>query len=225
MLLNFKDWLVENMWGNTPARGRKPSDGWRGKPGMSAGAMPGGMPASGPKMMKKMKKMSEWIRLDESSLTELFKSSVAAFPNTAKRQHATDTIKITKLNWTPYLGLKTLFVRGLAQNEGKEYNPVIMFKNVIYGEGLELTDNLGKNYRVKPISAKTNDVRVRCQCGDFYWRFTHFDHVDHSLYGRNRKKYEAKYNPGSANPQEMPGLCKHLMKLIKVLYEAKILID
>ncbi len=52
--MNFKEWFLaqENMWGNTPAKGRKPSDGWRGKPGMSAGAMP----ASGPKMMKKMKK-------------------------------------------------------------------------------------------------------------------------------------------------------------------------
>jgi hypothetical protein len=53
MTLNFKEWLMqENLWGNIPVKGRKPSDGWN-KP--SAGPMPGAMP-SGPKMMKKMKK-------------------------------------------------------------------------------------------------------------------------------------------------------------------------
>jgi hypothetical protein len=167
--------------------------------------------------------MSEWLHLTESSLSQLFKSTVEAFPNTTKRQHATHTIKIAKLDWTPYVGLKTLFVKGLAQNEGREHNPVIMFKNVIYGEGLEVIDNLGKHYRIKPLSVANNDVRVRCGCGDFYWRFHHFDHVDNSLYNRNRKKYEAIHNPGSANPEEMPGLCKHLIKLIKVLQESKIL--
>ena len=51
--MNFKEWLEkqdpklsENLWGNVPARTRKPSDGWRGKQGAS-------MPTAIPKMMKK----------------------------------------------------------------------------------------------------------------------------------------------------------------------------
>lgn len=57
MLLNFKEWLVlhENMWGNIPVKGRKPSDG---PPGVKPAT---GMPdanTSQPmnaKMKKKMK--------------------------------------------------------------------------------------------------------------------------------------------------------------------------
>ena len=36
-MLNFKEWLKnENMWGNTPCRTRKPSDGWVGKQSYSS---------------------------------------------------------------------------------------------------------------------------------------------------------------------------------------------
>jgi hypothetical protein len=173
---------------------------------------------------EKDEEMSDWIRLDESSLSELFKSAVTAFPGTTKRQHATNTIKIAKLDWTPYVGLKTLFVKGLAQNEGREYNPVILFKNVVYGEGLEVVDNIGKQYRIKPLSIKTNDVRVRCQCGDFNFRFCHYNYLDHSLYGKDRKKYVGQ-GLWKANPSESVGICKHLMKLMKVLQEARILVE
>jgi hypothetical protein len=165
----------------------------------------------------------DWYQLQESSLEDLYTSSVDAFPKTTKRQYATNTIKIAKLDWTPYTGLKTLFVRALAQNEGREYNPVILFKNVQYTEdGVALTID-DKIYKLKPLSFENNDVLLRCQCQDFQWRFNYFDHLDQSLYGKKRKKYEALYHPDSANPQKMPGMCKHLMKMVKALQESKIL--
>jgi hypothetical protein len=166
--------------------------------------------------------------LIESTLPELYHNSVIAFPETKKRQHATDTIKITHLNWVPYLGVKTLFVKGLAQNEGREHTPIIVFKKVQYREQkgkniIPLIDNLGKKYFLDQLSFDENEVLVRCDCGDHAWRFRHFNSLDKSLYGRDRKKYEAKYRPGSANPQELPGLCKHLIKLGKTLYESGII--
>ena len=163
---------------------------------------------------------SEW--LNESSLNSLFQSTVDAFPYTTKRQHSTDTIKITKMSWTPFVGLKTLYVKGLAQNEGREYTPAILFKNVKYGEGVELLASDNKNYRLEKLTLN-GDVLVRCGCGDFRWRFNYYDFLDHSLYGKKAKKYEAKYRPGSANPEEMPGMCKHLLKLIKILKSSEII--
>jgi hypothetical protein len=173
---------------------------------------------------------SNWLKLDESSATDLYQSAVAAFPNTAKRQHATQPIVITNLHWTPYIGMKTLFVKGLAQSEGKEYNPIVVFKNVNYRDaagpnvvGLTASDN--NEYFFEKLDLGDTDIVVRCNCPDFYWRFNYFDHIDGSLYGRKRAKYEALYNPGSANPQEMPGMCKHLMKLTTVLKRAEIFED
>jgi hypothetical protein len=165
-----------------------------------------------------------WFQLQESSLNDIFQSTVTAFPKTQKRQHATDTIKITQLNWMPFEGMKTLFVRALAQNEGREYNPVILFKKVQFNEGVTLTANNGKTYKVKPLSLEENDVLLRCQCGDFHWRGNYADHLDHSLYGKKRKKYESLGLRPPVNPNNDPMMCKHLIKMVKILKESGILV-
>jgi hypothetical protein len=164
----------------------------------------------------------------ESSLQELYQSAVDAFPNTAMRQHAVDPIVISSLQWVPFLGMKTLFVKGLAESGSKEYSPVIVFKRVRYGDSegpriVPLAASDGKDYFLERLSAEDTDVLVRCNCQDFYWRFNYFNHLDKSLQGRKRKKYEAIYNPGSANPQAQPGLCKHLMKMAAVLRESGVM--
>jgi len=168
--------------------------------------------------------------LIETTLHELYLSTIDAFPDTSKRQHSTNEIVITQLEWIPFIAMKTLRVKGLAQNKGNghEYNPIILFKQVEYydrvGRGIiEIADNIGKTYFLEKLKENETQVLVRCNCNDFYWRGVHFNKLDKSLLGRDRKKYEAKYNPGSANPEEMPILCKHLMKLSKTLSGSGIL--
>lgn len=165
--------------------------------------------------------------LSESSIADLYQSSLKAFPKTTKRQYAIDPIKIAKLEWVPFLGVKTLFVKSIAQSNSKEYNPLMLIKNVNYSEKLknnffELNASNGKKYFLERISIDENDVFLRCNCADFRWRFRHFNHMDRSLFGKDGRKYEAIYRPGSANPQELPGMCKHLIKLVKVLKESSI---
>lgn len=169
-----------------------------------------------------------WIILNESNLLDLYKSTVKAFPETKKRQHAIDTIKITEIQWNPFLGVKTLFVKGFAENTetGKQYNPIIVFKNVEYSKSanspVELIASDGKKYSLEKISNE-NDVLIRCNCADFSWRFNYFDHQDKSLYGRVRKKYVAKNMPETANPLGLPGMCKHLIKLVKTINQTGLL--
>ena len=165
--------------------------------------------------------------LNDSSLNHLYNSTVLAFPATKLRQNAVDQIKISEINWTPYLGMKTLFVKGLAQSEKthKDYSPIILFKNVIYHNNenekyIKITANDNIEYIFERLNYNENSVLVRCNCSDFKWRWTHTDHVDHSLYGKNRKKYEARINPGSSNPLRLEGMCKHLIKFAKVINQA-----
>ena len=55
-MMRFKEFLkLENLWGNIPVKGKKPSDG-HGGGGAAAGAAGGAMPAAGMMMKKKMKK-------------------------------------------------------------------------------------------------------------------------------------------------------------------------
>lgn len=145
----------------------------------------------------------------ESSVKELYDSAVLAFPNTKMRQHAVDPIEISNISTTPFIGMKTLFVKALARNEDRQYKPMFLFKNVDYENGPSLTEN---------------DVLVRCDCLDHRWRFAYFNHVNKSLYGKLPKKYESNGGP-PANPQQLPGLCKHLMATASYLKNQNFLKD
>lgn len=166
---------------------------------------------------------SNW--LNESNLDDLYDSTVRAFPRTTKRQYAIDPIKISEVSFTPFLGVRTLFVKALAQNQenGNEYNPMILFKGINYSNKneTEIKDKNGKSYFLEKVNLK-KEVLIRCNCSDFFWRFNYFDHTENALYGRVRKKYESD-NPGIANPLELPGMCKHLIKLVHSLNNVGIL--
>lgn len=160
---------------------------------------------------------------NEHSISDLYQSSVDAFPNTKKRQHIVDTVKMLKFEWTPYLGMKTLFLRGLAEtsyNGVKHvYHPIILFKQVQFQESgakIVAKDN-AESYYFKPISYHNNDIVLRCECPDFFWRFNYYDHVEDSLYGRKRRIYDGFNGNHRINPLEMPGMCKHIMSMIEHL--------
>lgn len=157
----------------------------------------------------------------ESSIEDLYISTIKSFPYTTKRQYSIDPIKIVSLKWIPYLGVKTLYIKGLAQNteNSKEYGPLILFKNVEYypqktKNSIEIFDNNQKKYFLDKI--KDNDVLVRCDCKDFFWRGNYADYLDKSLYGNKRSPYIGTTNY-SVNPNNSPMVCKHLIKLYKVL--------
>jgi len=166
------------------------------------------------------------INFFESSAEELYRSAVKAFPNTKMRQHAIHPIVIRELRWTPFVGVKTLFIKGLAQNEDREYGPCILFKGVNYqGKAVKITANDGLTYNFDKLSLENTDVLLRCNCPDFRYRFSWYNHLDKSLYGSTAKKYHSKGIGSVANPMQMEGMCKHLMKTIKILEEARIFMD
>jgi len=166
--------------------------------------------------------------MNESSLNDLFNSAVDAFPMTQFRQHATDPIVVKSLSWTPFLGVKTMFVKGLVQNEGREYTTMMLFKNVNYkpqtNETVRLWASDGMPYKFEKLSLEGTDLVLRCNCPDFKWRFSYYNHLDKSLYGTKPRKYIASEgsNRPPANPFEMPGMCKHLIKLSHALQQANV---
>lgn len=164
----------------------------------------------------------EWL-LSETNLNDLYQSTINAFPTTTKRQYATQPIEIKNITFKPYVGMKTLYVTAEAHSETKTYSPIIIFKNVTYFQEERLNSvsitTEGQKYFFEKILQNQNDVLLRCDCKDFYWRFNYTDYTDQSLQGRKRAKYEAKNAPGSSNPLKLPGMCKHLIKLIETLHD------
>ena len=102
-----------------------------------------------------------------------------------------------------------------------------MFKGVGYRESESKNTvklyTKGKIYLVETLSHSRNEVMVRCDCPDFNWRFNHYNHGEQSLYGRKRRKYESKGTGAKANPNDAQGMCKHLIKTVKALYDSKIM--
>lgn len=162
--------------------------------------------------------------LFETTLNDLLVNIEKGFPNTQYRQNSIDSIKIKRIEWIPFVGLKTLYVKGLAQNENREYNPTILFKNIVYStnEGIDLKASDGKEYKLNKINANENNVLVKCNCGDFEYRFRHYNYEDKSLYGRDRIPYIGTTGR-KANPMEVSGVCKHIIKLTKAIIEARLL--
>lgn len=172
---------------------------------------------------------NKWVLLNESNLSDLYRSAVAAFPNTKRRQHVTEEITINDLSWLPYKGVKTLYVKGHTVNSSNDHrhDPIILFKKVKYYDNqtdnsIKLNDKNGKIFFMEPLD-DSNHVALRCGCEDFKWRFNYTDQLDKSLYGRVRSKYDAFSNPGSSNPKMMPGVCKHLMKMAQKMQDLGIL--
>lgn len=165
----------------------------------------------------------------ETSLSALYKSSLKAFPRTSKRQNSTDTVRVEHLEWVPFEGVKTLFVKATVNNEGRKNETITLFKNVNYSDKqrkgfVPLRASNGRTVFVERVSMSANDVLVRCSCGDFRWRFNYYNSLDKSLFGRKRSKYEGQ-GLWEANPSKSPGMCKHLMKMAKILGEASLLIE
>lgn len=162
----------------------------------------------------------------ETSFAGLHQSAVNAFPNTQRRQHVTGTVQINDVRATPYLGVRTLLVRCEADNRaggGGVYRPVIMFRNVVYHQGpgpgiveIVAADN-GQTVYATPPTRTGNDVLLRCNCNDEFWRFRHYNWEDGSLQGPNRNPYVATGAGDPANPTQSPGMCKHLMRMYETL--------
>lgn len=175
---------------------------------------------------KQLKEYSKTTLEERSSFAQLQTNIINDMP-TKKRQYATDTVKIVQLSLIPFLGTKNLLVKAVANNDGRKYDPQIIFNNVIFEEedtptNITFVASDNKKYHIQKISLTNNTVRVRCNCLDFYYRFAPFNAKDKSLVGTPPRPYQKKTDRPPVNPKQVPGVCKHLLKLFSALREAGI---
>jgi hypothetical protein len=164
--------------------------------------------------------------LEEVTLQDLEHDTVFGFPNTTKRQHATDPIHITKMQLVPAVPTQDLICNGTAQSSGKTYDPKILFLQVEYQDddtrsNVTFKGSDGKDYNIQPISLARSNVKVTCNCLDFRWRFSVWNDNQDALYGDPPPPYQRKTTTRPpANPNRTPGICKHLIKMTQNLRQA-----
>jgi hypothetical protein len=119
-------------------------------------------------------------------------------------------------------------VTAKTRSSAKEYVTRMLFSNIDYveEEGADtstFTSADGTGYVVRAIGYQDNDVKVGCNCLDFYYRFAVWNSKDGSLLGSVPPPYVKKTDREPANPNQVAGMCKHLIALTDELRRERFL--
>jgi hypothetical protein len=145
----------------------------------------------------------------------------------ANRNDNAGTVDIYNVEVDGAVGVKTLTFR--SEGVGRQ-SPILpsRWRQIIIAHGVEFSkekdgqfiipvDVDGKAYYAHRLTEMETPVRVRCSCPDFLHRFAYPDFGEKSLQGRP-KPYTRKtttYPP--VNPNNIPGLCKHILALTSLI--------
>lgn len=167
--------------------------------------------------------------LEASTVDQLDDNIRRAFPDTTKRQNVALAVPIKDINYVDYPANNALKVVSTCQGKSGTYNQAVLFKDVVFvtkqDETTTTVSASGKLINFRPISLVDSKVEVKCDCLDFQYRFAHYNNQDKSLYGKPPEPYVRKTdNRPPVNPMQVPGVCKHILKLLDTLQQRDVVI-
>lgn len=172
----------------------------------------------------------QWLE-ETSTLPQLDAKARQAFPTSRKRHN--DVVSVITLPNTVYIPdvpkqELTINSRTRSARTGHVHVQRVILYNVNYAQ-LNTPNTVqvpGQQIAVTRIPLTKDTARVNCDCMDFRFRFANNNHNDDSLAGNPPPPYHRV--PGStrpeANPSHLPGMCKHLMRIIRHLKYKRIAI-
>ena len=151
--------------------------------------------------------------LTEASLAKLVTNTNLHFPTRADNSVP---VRVDSLSFTPMVDAGILRADATTSSKSSKYETTIEFMDVDFnGDGVKVNSDAGE-VTFAPIP-KTNDVKVRCTCLDFYYRFATWLDKEGALIGNPPEPYVPKTNREPVNPDKIPALCKHLIALSEEL--------
>lgn len=140
-----------------------------------------------------------------------------------EREQRSNRIQVTNYQLIPSLPEKTLLVKANIRGIDSNYQTQIRFTNVKFSDTLQPLFTLiravdGSDYYVRQFTSAQTQAKVKCNCLDFYYRFSVWNHQKSALEGDPPKPYVRRtdYMP-PVNPDKTPGMCKHVIKLLQFL--------
>jgi len=169
-----------------------------------------------------MKNFYLWLE----DLHALHQNTVSNFPTDRTKAE----VREPKLSLTPMPENNELLVKANVPGKDDIYKASILFQNVNYQQlpkdkQLDLYHFLftnplnGHKFYIERLSMRGNNVKVDCSCPDFKNTFNTANYSQNALYGASSKL------PSKRNPKNVPGLCKHLWRVVQELQQKGILID
>ena len=157
----------------------------------------------------------------ELSLSNLKNNVQRAFG--PERNQKSPRIRVANYQAIPSIQDKTLLLKFKVSGESSPYNVEVRITNVKFGSeedtsfvSIVATD--GNTYYFRQPTQSQAQAKVKCNCLDFYYRFSVWNHGKNSLEGDPPPPYVRKtdYMP-PVNPTRTPGMCKHIMKVMDFL--------
>lgn len=180
------------------------------------------------KVLRGQKLLDQLDQLEEdSTYNQLHGNIVRGFPGTRKRQHTTGSVHIVTMEYLPYVNNGALRVDTVAKSSGNTYQPTVVFRDVMFQDEdlptnttFRATDN--NEYHIQTIRLAGSNVRVRCNCLDFHYRFGAWNHGDSSLEGPPPPTHRPTSDRPPVNPTRVPGVCKHIIKVVQQLRQGRV---
>lgn len=157
---------------------------------------------------------------EDLTVPQLQQSIQTGFPNTRKRQNATDEVRVDKTVFIPMEANNILQVKAeTSSNNGNTHQQNIHFKNVKFNAGnAKFVGNDGQEHSIQALPLRITTVGVNCDCEDYQWRFATFNLNNKCHIGPVPPAYVRKTTTRPpANPSNVPGLCKHLLRVVQDL--------
>lgn len=157
----------------------------------------------------------------EMTYDELYNNTLSAF-STNKRQHLVGEIRITQMRYIPNQPSSAITIKSTTTGQTHDHNQEILIHGVNYNteDGVTIP---GYDVTIEPLHTHSNDLQVKCSCSDFYWRFATWNAMNQSLIGDPPPPYVKKSNRPDVNPNQTPGICKHIMAVVNRMRQDGIL--
>ena len=168
-------------------------------------------------------------QLDEDmSINDVEAKTRQFAPQTQGRQNATGPVQVQNMELMASDQSGVLEVQAVINSSGNHYQSIMVFSGLDYQEE-DAPDNVtftgadGQDHHISPISLTAQNVKVRCTCLDFRWRFSMAHQEKGTLHGPGPELYQKKTERAPNNPNKIPGVCKHLLSLAQELKQNSIL--
>jgi hypothetical protein len=176
-------------------------------------------------------KLSEIVVLSEDATIPFLRQEIErGFPDTKKRQHATNEVRIQRLQYTPILQRDILKINSTTNsNNGNTHTQVIEIRGVNFqppnsGKTTSITDVSGEEQAITPAALNTSNVGVFCDCEDYQKRFANLNIRNNCHVGPPPQNYVRKTTTRPpVNPMNVPGMCKHVIAITDDLKRLRIL--
>jgi hypothetical protein len=170
----------------------------------------------------KLENLQPQIILNETEYGVLLGNVLSQF--VYSRKQGSTGVQVQRTIFIPSLNNETLEVRATTNSKQQRYRTALLFDDVEFVDDPEpgerpdpntvtIMGSDGSKYYLNKLLLNNIDVKVKCSCPDFYWRFATWNSGDESLIGKPPPPYIKKTNRPPVNPGRVPGVCKHIIKL------------